>query len=834
MVKGNQMSTMNGMGAGHNGDRHTSSERHTGGGMSHRSGGVRGPCGGAHCAWRGIVGYARLRAWLGVCIALCAMCMMIGATVFAATPRAHATPEYLSSTGGDVKLIYKDSRGNQPIGALARDARSYYYCIESRVPMHYWVGSTSVIEHDETARRLAWLMKRYDVDAQYDYDDDKTYTHAAIAFLVHEYFDLLPDVWQLDRVSIARSYPRVIERAEQLWQEAGREAPVGAKVVRTEAYGLGAGEIEVAVTNAEGQAVAGVPYTAVIDGPAVFDNGEATIDGVSATEPVTHSWTATGKGAVEIDVQYDHDAIERLDNGSRQDLIHHHERMVRSSGKAITLTVDQDPGVTLRTRTTAKSVDAGEVVIDDVISGVAADGFWPDGKPMEATGWYFDGITAEQVHESAMITPSDGERAKDFLARLAVSGFEPVAYATALFTAPDQTVSATAMTEPGGDTAYRVPSDGGFGTWVWAFERDRQDTWVRDRLEADVVTGFLDPEETNANRSRVQVASSVAEHVGVPGLSMSDTITVTGFPDDHGSFAGDETFGFAADEPYAQVSVWWAGDPDNPANDDQYRPQGATVPQEDANHQLIGTWDFPATNGVHHVGGEAPDAHGNPVTITARTHGWYVFVWSFRGDDRVQAASSAYDDPWERVRIQQPEEPPGPPEPPEPPEEQEEPAIPTLNTQVDPEQVNVGEVFRDSARIIGAVPEGAYVTFTAYQAIAEGEEPGFSGTLLDEVRVEIDVTLQDQTVYSPQVSSPIAGLVYWRASLMSADGDVLASHELGVEGEIVTIEEIDEPGEEEPPALPPTGADIITIVESILAISVFAIAALLIARARRA
>ncbi len=77
----------------------------------------------------------------------------------------------------------------------------------------------------------------------------------------------------------------------------------------------------------------------------------------------------------------------------------------------------------------------------------------------------------------------------------------------------------------------------------------------------------------------------------------------------------------------------------------------------------------------------------------------------------------------------------------------------------------------------------------------------------------------EQTIASPQVRSPKAGLVYWRASLRSRAGDVLVSHELGVEGETVTVEVPDDPPAEpkadpepEKPVLSHTGAGVVAII----------------------
>lgn len=119
-----------------------------------------------------------------------------------------------------------------------------------------------------------------------------------------------------------------------------------------------------------------------------------------------------------------------------------------------------------------------------------------------------------------------------------------------------------------------------------------------------------------------------------------DTITVSGFPADHGQYAGNEEYEFAADRPYATVSVWWSGDPDNPSNDGAYKPSGGEVPTEDDNHRLLATWEIPAMNGTFKIGAGALDAHGAPMYLTAERPGWYVFVWRFEGDDRVSPASS--------------------------------------------------------------------------------------------------------------------------------------------------------------------------------------------------
>ena len=155
------------------------------------------------------------------------------------------------------------------------------------------------------------------------------------------------------------------------------------------------------------------------------------------------------------------------------------------------------------------------------------------------------------------------------------------------------------------------------------------------------------------------------------------------------------------------MSVWWSGDPDNPSNDEAYKPSGGEVPTEDDNHRLLATWEIPAMNGTFKIGAGALDAHGAPMHLTAERHGWYVFVWRFEGDDRVSPASSRYDDAWERVRVLppcesekpcEPEKPETPPAPAEATTPNTRPSLPVTGGDV-----SLASVLAVSALAIGAI-----------------------------------------------------------------------------------------------------------------------------------
>lgn len=664
-------------------------------------------------------------------------------------------------------LTYQADNTTDYIGVIAHGADgSNYYCIEAGASAEYVAGQATEVQDSDTARRVAWLMDHYKNSS-----DDLV--HAAIGLLAHDHFDLNPGKWSQHRAIVTKTHGGIEGRANELWKEAGDHTPVAATVLRTFAQGIRRGNVEVAVKNAQGALVAGAPYTVALQGPAQFGNKQAMVSGVSKAQPSVHEWAATGGGEVSASVSYERKHIDRVDSSQTYAV---YSGVSQTGGGAVNFTVRKDFTPSITTAATVKVVDSGGEIVDEVTSGVQGENSnWVPGLALNATGWYFNGLRQDQLRGG--MSANSGESAAAFLERLKQAGYRPSGYGAASFTGPDQKQLAPAITVQGGSERYRSQDSGGFGTWVWAFEQSKLSAEAKEYVTADVISPFLEIVETNSNRSKLKVQSSVTEHSAALGSELSDTITVSGFPEDHGSFTGDERFGFGPDRQHAQVSVWWSGDAGDPEGDERFRPVGKEAPKEDANHRRLGTWDFPAGNGPLRVGAGAEDAHGRPVTITAVNHGWYVFVWSFDGDDRVMPASSAYDDAWERTRVQG----------------GNQLAEPSIVTKVDPAQVATGELFRDTARVTGDLEEGAYVEFTAYEPIAPEVQPGLNGRLVDAARVDIDHTVADQMVTSPRTSANRPGLVYWRATLFSAKGDILATHRLGVEDEMVRIVEKPEP-----------------------------------------
>lgn len=594
-------------------------------------------------AWR--------RKGLAVLSMLTGLMLILGAVLGTAVEVYAAS---LQKSEQNQRLTFAHDGRNLYLGVIGVDnAGNQYYCMEAGPLSDYSIGPTKRLEDNQDARRMAWILQRY---RQADTQD-----YAAVAVIIQDRFGI-GSQWGNQRSSIAGQYPDVLVRAEQIWQESEGKVAANVVVEQTDAVALRSGSVTVGVRGYADELVEGVPFTVTLDGPAHFvDTGSATFSGVSTASTQSIAWEADGRGEVTAKTTYEYGRIKAM--SSAQDLMGF-DSIASENGSATTFTVRKDFTPSVSTVVADKVVDTGSPIFDEVTSGVAdSSSFWVPDLALQAQGYYFDGLKVDDLGNA--IAPRSKESAGDFLARIKQAGHSPSAYGSASFTGPDQTVRVQAMTKPDGSVPYLSKSTGGFGTWLWTFQRFAQSDEAQEYLVGDWSSTFLEAAESNVNRSELTVESTVTEHSAHVGSELSDTITVSGFPDDHGEFAGDEEYGFGADRAYATVSVWWSGDMENADNDKLYKPSGAAVPAEDDHHRLIGTWELPARNGTFKVGAGSADAHGEPIWITAERHGWYVFVWEFEGDDRVMPTASRYDDAWERTRVYEP----GDTEEPEDPEE---------------------------------------------------------------------------------------------------------------------------------------------------------------------
>lgn len=591
----------------------------------------------------------RLRSGLRAALAAC-----VAAVLAVAAPLgAMAVPgEILTAAKSQDYFMYVHNGGTYWMGPVGYDSTSTrYYCIEEAMPSTMRIGSVSPLPDSPQNRRLAALLHKY----QHVHNSD--YTQTALAIIMHDAFDTTTGAagWAATRETL-QQYPQLFKRVDELLAEAPLLVPETMAMELEYDDVARTGAVRLRIHNSDGDPVSDVPFTLTIDGPARFGNGSATVSGTSGDYTTVITWHATGDGPVTVSGNATLPSIDRII--SSQDMVALGSGYVQALDE-VTVPVRTTFNPTITTRTSPKSIDTGAPVTDDVqVSALPGSGAWPRGAQVHARGWYFGGLPVSALGERYV--PNAHATAPEFLEQLARAGYEPCAFAEATFGASGQTVHVQGVREPGSDEPY-LAEQGGFGTWVWAIERERQSRDVRELLADDVITAFMDPSETHAVRAPLTVESRVVESTVQPGAQIADVIRVSGFPDEHGNWAGSSEHGIDTDVPYAQVRVWWAGSGDG-QDDGAYEPADAQEPEEDDHHTLIGTWEYEAINGEIHVGGGAPDVHGDPVEISAERPGWYVFVWEFAGDGRVQTATSSYADPQERVFVRVEPEPARTPE----------------------------------------------------------------------------------------------------------------------------------------------------------------------------
>ncbi len=317
---------------------------------------------------------------------------------------------------------------------------------------------------------------------------------------------------------------------------------------------------------------------------------------------------------------------------------------------------------------------------------------------------------------------------------------------------PLGTVTVTAD-GPGSYTSPEVVAPtGGFVTWVWQMRKATQPEWVRAYLAADWTDDYGVPVETSSVRWPLTTTSLMREYnVHATGRAF-DTVTVTGFPANHGQFAGDG---------------YWQGDVDElvhtvygPFPDDAVLTDDLDL----ADAPVLTTITTPARNGVWRLGYTEADR------ITPTEPGYYVLVTTFAGDDRVQPYSSSPADVLERFFV--------------PPTSKPELPV-TVITQATPAALT-GQPFGDTALVQGTIPAGATLAFHAYGPQPADAEPVCESPFYESSPIPVT---QAGVYASPTTSVDEAGNVYWIETLYGQDGTVLAEGSCGAPGETTIVSE---------------------------------------------
>lgn len=665
----------------------------------------------------------------------------------------------------------------QILGVAGTHNGNPVYCIQIGMPGVNVNSGTWSDATDQTSQTAAYMVDR-------NKGDMSNLTQAAVQYALHEHLDQRPAWWndakQHNNGLVGGDWNTVAATAARLWKEAEDNLPSSLKASYQYTNAKRKGTINPEIKNGAGQYVSGVPYTITISGPAVFDaNGQKKYSGVTTGQEQHIPWTATGNGNATYKISHKVSRAQKL-SSPNQDLFGPTDPSTRTAD--VTFQVSKDFQPTVSTQVGSKIVPRGARVSDRVTSGIKQGDEWANGVNVTAKGYYYT-LDARQANGLAVLKQNGNEKTADYLNRVAKAYGNPVATADATFSGPGQTQAVTAKNADGTD--YVNPQDGRIGTWVWVILKNEQTQ--PDYITADYVDPFGQATESDVHKTGPNHDSTVLEQYTGLNKDIMDTITIGGFPQDYGQFNTNQAYGFGGDVK-AKIRVWWAGSgTGDRTQDEKFKPNTQAEPAADANHRLLGEWEVPAGNGTYKVGGGRitfrPANAGKAQTVAedvnitatdASQTGYYVFVYDFPGSDRASAFKSAYNDPWERSFVEH------------------NPATVDLTSNVSASEVGQGEEFHDVAHINGKVSRGSYVLFTAYDAVP-GRPDTSAAKLLDAVRVDITDEQADASdksafdVVSPAVKTDKTGNVYWQAQLYNAEGEPLATHELGIESETTIV-----------------------------------------------
>lgn len=618
--------------------------------------------------------------------------------------------------------------GPVQLGPLQGTAGSdeHGYCVQARVAASGAVDVPQGFAHVDDPQLGAALARH-----RWATDD---LTQAALGYEIHQRHERPGFVAGGDvaavKVLLANATPQAVkDRAAQIMAEAAAEAGPWTGAPGTVAgAGERTGQIRgIELRSASGQPVVGASFTVTLTGPAVFDaSGTRTYTGSTAASPVTLGWTATGNGTVSYAIVFP-DAprttvtvVELPSN--RQDQLTYGNRPAHDSaevtvpGEPFEVVKDFRPRATTSVRDTV--VADGDPLVDVVTFTAAPGDTWVE----------LDGVPVALPADITWYGPYDGPQPQ----AAAPPAGAPVAGVERVVARGPGTVTTTGAVRATGN---------GFYTAVVTIRRadaGRHAEYVRE----DFAAPWFEQVETAVNRFDLAHESQTREFNVVPGGRAFDRITVTGYPDDHGEFGG--LGAWAADLGEATVTVY------GPL---AALPTTAEVPDGTPVHW---TGTVAAANGSYDVGYD--DA--NPVVAPARaTHpggDYFVFVYAFAGDDRVDSFVSPFDDPREAFFV------PGPPEVVVPP---------SVVTRAQATAAT-GDRMHDVALVTGATDPGDHLVFRAYGPQDPDADPVCDEDALlwtsDVVPVD-GAGLYDS---GPAVAPDRAGAVYWVETLHAGDGTV--------------------------------------------------------------
>ena len=322
------------------------------------------------------------------------------------------------------------------------------------------------------AQKLAWLTNKYNNDR-----DDLT--QAAIAGLIHqkldpmggEYLNGIQRLGWKDGIG----WDTYAAKMDSLWNEAVANTPKDLNMQYRYTTGKRKGTINVGILNGNGAYIAGVQYTATLNGPAVFDQtGTNTISGTTTNSAQHVAWTATGNGEVTPTFKYHVPKAAKLESPNQNLMADTDPETV---SKNITFQVQANFKPTIQSDQSDHRIEYGHAPEDDLTWHVdPTGGDWIQGATIKSTGtlYYFANKPVE-----GRTTVRDGVKAATATAAGDRDG------ATSHVDAASITMDPGFVKAHPGATPSSLPATGWY-TWVWEITPGMQDADMRQYLPADM------------------------------------------------------------------------------------------------------------------------------------------------------------------------------------------------------------------------------------------------------------------------------------------------------------------------------------------------------------
>lgn len=527
-------------------------------------------------------------------------------------------------------ITYFDDSGGHWLGAHVdpRDPSKLVWCVELGPPAIEPGMKVSIETLDDangminvasdqvtvgSLAQIAYILNKYESVNTRD-------SRAAISTIMHYNLEVdhsangqrkVNNLWKI----VSKNYPNVVTLVKKYVAEARASGVQDYQSIGHTGDNMTTGNVHgIGVKNSHSAFIAGVPFTAKLDGPAVFTaNGKNTYSGTTANKPITLDWRATGNGKVSYKTtfMYHHTAQRLTGPTGRQRMISHAGPSAKTlPGGTWQVIYDFQPIATSKVEKPV--VETGETTITDSLEAKA--------DPNYANPNWIKGVKVK--YEADVYYMGETQPVKDMKIP---SGAKPVATTSLTFDGPGTQKASVNVDKPG------------FYTWVWKVVKNSQAE--PKRIHADWSDGYALPDEFQSKKLKGKITSAkniIKVHAESDAKTfINDWVKVTGFPENHTDFKG------------------WGGVKADHDKIDQYLycvpSKTKLVEGVTRNLKPVKSWTIPAKNGDYRIADYFPDAPGEHIQdIDCR--GVMVFVSEFAGDDRVEPLRTSDLDPKESYR----------------------------------------------------------------------------------------------------------------------------------------------------------------------------------------